>query len=239
MSNLQQIKKGQVSFIGIVFLLAVSLSSCKKDQNNDVTTIPSALISVIDASPDAGALDFYLDNNKANNTPIVYGSGLDYLRAYTGKRTAMFYLSGTTQKVKADTMTLKDGKFYSLFLSNVASKPDYLLTTDTLTNPGTSSASIRVVNLSPDAPTIDLVIQGGATLATNKAYRTLSSFATIAPGTYTFEFRQRGTTTVLATLSSVRITGASIYTVWLQGLASSTVDATKLNARVQLNAYFY
>jgi len=238
MKNLQQIRTRRAGIIGMVCLLAAAISSCTKVNNNDVVLPPSALISVVDASPDAGNLDFFLDNNMANTYPIVYGNGLDYLRAYVGKRTATFYTSGTTTKIKTDTMTLKDGKYYTLFLSNIASKADYLLTTDTLTNPGASNSSIRLVNLSPDAPAVDLAIQGGNTIATNKAYRGFSSFATISANTYTFEVRQKGTTIVVATLSA-RLMPGSVYTIWLQGLASSTTDATKLAAKLQLNAYYF
>ncbi|MEO6523264.1 MAG: DUF4397 domain-containing protein [Mucilaginibacter sp.] len=235
MKNLQQIRTGRAGIIGMICLLAAAFSSCSKVHNDDIVVTPSALISVVDACPDAGSLDFFLDNNMANTNPIVYGNGLDYLRAYTGKRTATFYVSGTSQKIKTDTMTLKDGKFYTLFLSNVASKADYLLTIDTLTNPGTTNTQIRLVNLSPDAPAVDLAIQGGATVATNRAYRTISSFSTITPNTYTLEVRQKGTTTVLASIPGVKLYGASLYTVWLQGSAASSTLAAKL----QLNAYYY
>jgi hypothetical protein len=235
MKNLQQIRTRRAGIIGMICLLAAAISSCTKQNDSDIVLPPSALISVVDACPDAGNLDFFLDNNMANTLPIAYGNGLDYLRAYVGKRTATFYVTGTQQKIKADTMTLKDGKFYTLFLSNVASKADYLLTTDTLTNPGTGNTKIRLVNLSPDAPAVDLAIQGGATVATNKAYRGVSSFATITPNTYTIEVRQKGTTTVLASITAAKLYGASIYTVWLQGSAATSTLAAKL----QLNAYYY
>jgi hypothetical protein len=239
MKNLQQIWISRARILGFICLFATALSSCVKDQVSDVTPqIPFALISVINASPDAGNVDFYLDNNKANNFPFPYGDGLDYLRAYTGKRTATFYTGGTTTKIKADTMTLKANTYYSLYLSNLASKPDYLLTTDTVKNPGSGMATIRLVNVSPDAPALDLAIKGGAVIASNKAYRKYSSFMPLASGTYTLEVRQAGTTNVLYTLTDFRFYGASMYTVWVQGIAAAT-DATKLTAKVQLNVYFY
>jgi hypothetical protein len=240
MKNLQQITKSRAGVIGMIGLLALSLSSCLKNNNNDnyYDTTPVAGISVINVSPDSQPLDFYLDNNKANTTPIPYGDGLDYTRAYTGKRNATFYLTGTQTKIKTDTMTLRANRYYTLFLANLVSKPDYVLLRDTLTQPAAGKAGIRFVNLGSDAPAVDLAIKGGAVLVSNKAYKSFSTFVPVAGGTkYTLEIRQAGTAAVLATSTEVTLQSGSLYTVWLQGLTGKT-DNTTFKAKIQLNAYY-
>ena len=221
-------------------LVAVLLTSClKNDNNEDVVMTPAALISVVNASPGSQPLDFYLDQNKANAQTISYGSGLDYLRAYTGKRTMAFRLAGTQQVVKSDTATLQADKFYTLYLTNVSTAPEFLLLRDSITRPINNMAAIRLVNVSASAPAVDLVIKNGAVLATNKGYKAYSPFVAIQGGnTHTLEIRQAGTTNVLATVNDVQLRSNSVYTVWLQGVIAAT-DDSKLTAKVQTNAYYY
>lgn len=224
--------------IGMICLLAVLFTSCVKDRNNYIDEQPVALLSVINASPDSKPLDFYLDQNKANSFPISYAHGLDYLRAYTGHRNATFYTAGTRDKVKTDTITLRANRNYSLFLSNSISNPDMMLLADTINRPASGMASIRFVDLSTDAPTVDLGVKGGAVLAASKTYKGYTSFMPIQGNSaYTLEIRQAGTTTVLVSLSNINLRSGSVYTVWLHGLAAAT-DQTKLAVDIQTNAAF-
>lgn len=239
MKKLQQLIKGGAGMIGMVCLLALTLSSCLKNHDNDYVEVPAAYMSAINASPGSPDQDIYLDNNLVNNYPINYGNGLDYFRAYTGKRTIYFYTSGTKQVTKSDTITLGADKYYSVFLANTPANADLVILRDTLNKPAAGMAAIRFVDLSPDAPAVDFAINGGAVLTANKLYKGFSSFTPISGNkAYTFEIRQAGTSTVLVNIPNVTIQSGSIYTVWLQGLNAAT-DNTKLKAGVQTNAYYY
>jgi hypothetical protein len=99
---------------------------------------------------------------------LVLATAIDYISAYTGKRTATFTPAGTKTVYKADTLTLNENRYYSLFLANTAGHEEFVLLKDTITRPADGKASIRFINLSPDAPAADLVIKDGATLAANK-----------------------------------------------------------------------
>jgi hypothetical protein len=239
MKKPQQILK-RAGIIGMVCLLAAMFSSCLKNHDNDANVnVPYALVTVINTSPNSLAQDFYLDNNRANVAPIVYVDGLDYIRAYTGKRTAAFYNTGTQTKIKSDTVTLKADQYYSVYLANVITSPDIVILKDNIVKPATGMATIRFVNLSPNAPAADLAIKGGAVLVSNKAYKGASDFVPVnGNATYTLEVRQTGTSTVLASINTASLQSGSVYTVWLQGLAGAT-DQTKLLAGLQTNVYYY
>ena len=238
MKTVQQKLTRRAGIIGMVCLLATTLSSCLKDHNNYVQP-PVALVSVINASPDSDPVDFYLEPNRANNFPIRYGHGIDYINAYPGKRTATFYVSGTKQKVADDTITLVAKKLYSVYLANTAGKRDVIFVADSIVQPAAGMASIRLANLSADAGTVDLVTSKDSVLASNKAYKQVSDFVTIKGNvTYTLNIRQKGTTTVLASLTNVNLRAGSVYTVWLQGIKAAT-DDKKLSADIQTNVYYY
>ena len=225
---------------GMMCLLAGLLSSCLKNHDDHyIEPQPAALISVINASPDAPQVDFQLDKNLVNNNPIRYGHGLDYIRAKPGKRNAVFSVFGSPQIIKADSISLTVNKFYSIYLSNLKSKADIVLLADSITKPDAGKATLRFVNLSPDVAPVDLGIKGGAIIAANKAYKGYSAFAPLATNTnYTLEIRKAGTTTVLVSLPNVNLREGSVYTVWLHGLAAAT-DQTKLAADIQTNAFYY
>lgn len=235
----QQLFIRRAGIIGTICLLIISLSSCLKTHDDAYQAVPVALVSAVNASPDAQPLDFYLDNNRGSYNSIQSGESMDYIRAYTGKRNISFTLSGSTQKIKTDTATLKADMLYSVFLCNVTSTPDYLITRDTVSQPASGMAAVRFVNVSPNTPSATLAIRNGATLASNKAYRTYSAFVPVQGNqSITFEIRQGSTNTVLTTLAPVTLRARSIYTIWLQGVNGAT-DATKLSAHIQDNVDYY
>src|SRR5206468_1167126 len=107
----------RAGIIGMICLLSVLLTSCLKD-NTHYVNVPAAYVTVINASPDSQPLNFLMEPNRVNFYPLSYGHGLDYFNAYTGKRTASFYLANSQQKIASDTLTLQANKYYSIFLSN-------------------------------------------------------------------------------------------------------------------------
>jgi hypothetical protein len=238
MKTSKNMLKKWIAQIAAVCLLSVFLSSCLKTNNNNYYP-PEALVTFIQASPDEPQLDFYLNNNKINLNAINYGDHFDYFRAYAGSRTANFYSTGSMNKIFSSTIQLNQNTNYSLFLANKATQPEVVLLTDTITQPASGNASIRFVNLSPDAPTVDLAVQGGSVLVSNKSYKGYSPFIPLqANKNYVFEVRQAGSNTVLATLSNVNINSGSIYTIWFHGLSAATTATDQLSASIYTNAYF-
>lgn len=235
MKNFKNTPKRLVTGLFAVCLLSVTLSSCLKESKNTPPT-PVALLSVIQDSPGQTPLDFTLDGVRVNANQIVYGGGLDYFRAFVGKRTAAFTRSGAGGGVFSDTLTLKQNFAYTLCLVNKPATPGFLVLTDAITQPASGSANLRFVNLSPDAPAVDLAVKDGAVLVANKGFKGFSNFASITGKTYTFEIRQAGTGTVLTTLTNVNINSGYVYTIYLRGLTAAT-DATKLTADLIINAY--
>jgi len=237
MKNPLQILKKHTGIIAAI-CLPVILASCNKITNN-VNPSPIAALAVIDVSPDAPAFDFYFGSTQINTVPLVYGSGISYFQENAGEVALGFYNEGTTTKVVGDTINLKANTSNTLFLTNLIAKHDFLYLTDTLNQPATNIATIRFVDVSPDAPAVDFVIKGGAVLATNRTYKTYTSFMTITPKVNdTLEVLQSGTTTVLASVPTITITSNEIYTVWLYGLANTTVASEKLAAGAMTNFNF-
>jgi len=239
MNYYKNISKKTLARIGVVCFLSVLLSSCLKDNNTPTYNPPVAYVTFIQASPDEAPLDFYLDQNRVNLNPVNYGDNIDYFRAYTGKRVAKFVNRTVNSPILTDTVTFAQDKAYSLFLANKPSSPEILLLTDSISRPTGTNASIRFVNLSPDAGTVDLVVQGGASIVTDKAYKGFTSFLPILGNkNYNLQVVQHGTSTVLATLANVGLNSSYVYTVWFHGLATGTTTTDKLALDIVTNAFY-
>ncbi|MDB4923110.1 DUF4397 domain-containing protein [Mucilaginibacter sp.] len=236
MKNFKTISKNLVVRISAVCILSVMLSSCLKNHSSDTPAPPVALLTVIQASPGQPPLNFLINGERVNVNALNFGSSIDYFRAYTGKRTFAFTNNGAGSTVVSDTATLKQNVAYSLCLVNKVSTPQLLLLTDSISQPTSGNASLRFVNLSPDAPAVDLAVKDGAVLVANKTFKGFSSFKPLVGKSYTLEIRKTGTATVLTTLPNVSLNNGFVYTVYFRGLAAAT-DATKLTADLIINAH--
>jgi len=235
----QNIKRWPV-VLGVVCSVAIALSSCVK--NHNVTpTKPIAGLALVDACPDAPALDFYLSGQQVNLNPITLGNYFNYFNAYAGNVPAVFYQAGTTTLVAKDTISLAANHSYTLFLANTEAHADFILTKDSVTAPASGTISVRFVDASPDAGVVDLIVKGASgSIVPSVGYRSVSGFMPVTvAATDSLQVRQSGTSTILASVPASHFVNGSVYTVWLYGLANTTVAAQKLKAGIMQNAYFY
>jgi len=222
---------------GIACLLAVSISSCTKSSNNPNTNVPYGVLSVIYAAPDAPAADFYINNSIVNASPLTYGNYIPYFKSTIGAIKAGFFDTGSLTTIAIDSINIKVNQAYTLFFANLVAKRDFLLTIDTLVAPASGNASIRLANMSPNAPNVDLVI-GGKVIVSNKSYKQVSSFTTIpVSNNDTLKIVQTGTSTLLGVVNAVTVQSEGVYTIWLYGFANGT-NGQGLNANLMQNALF-
>ncbi|WP_316736585.1 DUF4397 domain-containing protein [Pedobacter aquatilis] len=216
-----------------LFAITLLFSACKKNWD-DQSSITVAGIGFVHASPGTGSLDFIVDNQRANNLEFSYGKDLGYYGAYPGNRFFGIVKKDSTRYLSTLSSTLKSGVFYSAFVVDVLPSPKILVFEDDLKAPETDKAKVRFINLSPDAPALDLAISGQtAALFTAKAYKEATPFISIDPSdSYTFQIKEGANIT--ATLPATKIEKGKIYTLWAKGLKSKT-DSTKFNLAILSN----
>ena len=222
--------------IGCFLLL---FTSCLKSKN-DYTPPPVGYVTFFQAATGQQPIDLYFNSNKVNLAPLQYGDGIDYFKAFLGLRTVNIYNSNTQTLIFSDTATIRPNIAYSLFLvNNAPQQPGLFLVTDSISKPAAGKATLRFINVSSDAPAVDLAVKDSAAFVTNKGFKGFSSFIPKAGGqTYNFEIRQHGTNTVLTTLSGVTLNSGLVYTIWLHGLANTAITGDKLTASIVTNAYY-
>jgi hypothetical protein len=82
-----------------------------------------------------------------------------------------------------------------------------------------SNPRLRIVNASPDAPALDVSVNGTRQVAA-LAFPTASDYLTLSSGTYTVAFTNPGTGAVVLTVNGVVLTSGQTSTLYLVGPAA-------------------
>jgi hypothetical protein len=91
-------------------------------------------------------------------------------------------------------------------------------------------ALVRFVHFSPDAPAVDIVVEGGPTLFSDVAFRGLAGYDPVAAGTYDLEVRLSDGGGLALSVPGVQLGGSESYTVFAIGLAgNATLTALLVN----------
>ena len=100
---------------------------------------------------------------------------------------------------------------------------------DNGTNPQPQTATLRAVHASPDAPAVDIYVEGVSTpIATNVAYGDATEYATVEAGTYNVQLRPAGADSSIDPIyetGNVTLGANSILTAVAAGLLNSTDPA--------------
>jgi hypothetical protein len=187
---------------------------------NKASTVP-AKVMAIHASPDAPGVDLLVDDAVAG-TNLTYPNNTGYLNVNGGSRSIKVNVTGTGTSVISATLTLYAGAAYSVFATDSVSHISPLVLLDNLTAPAPGKAHIRFVHLSPNAPAVDVALQGGAVVFGNRAFRESTDFMPLDAGTYNLEVRLAGTSTVVLPLPNVTLQAGKIYTVFAKGFVGGS-----------------
>ena len=201
----------------------------------------TANVRVLHASPDAPAVDVYLDDNIVDAlTNVPFGVISDYLKVPAGAHNVKVYATGTTSSPVIDAdLTLAAGKAYTVAATGaVADIKAQVLQDDP--KPVASKANVRVVHFSADAPAVDIATAGSAVdeaVVKNLAYPDATDYLALPGGTYDLEVRLAGETTVALALPNVKVQDGRAYSVFAVGSAASpAVGGNALQAVIAVDA---
>jgi hypothetical protein len=219
-----------VRYAAFGLLAVAALAGCRKDSTGPA---PKARVMAIHASPDAPAVDLLVDNTLAG-TGLTYPNNTGYLEVKPGSRNLKINVSGTTTTVIDATLDLQRRASYSVFATGAVANIAPLVLTDDLTPPAPGMAHVRFVHLSPDAPAVDVAVQGGAVVFGNRAFRESTPFTPLPAGSYDLEVRLAGTNTVVVPLPGIALQAGKIYTVFAKGFVAGSGDQA-LGAQIIVN----
>jgi hypothetical protein len=222
-----------ISYLLLMGLTLVFLGACKKTETAAVADV--SYLRVINASPTLGTFNVYLNDQIVNKAAVPFGGTISYLSLNASNHQIKFTTASDAQSLLTKTLTINKNTAYSFFLIDKDTSLDGLLITDDMANPTTDKAYVKFINLSPDAPALDLNIVGGTSLVTSKAYKTSSTFVAVDPKTYAFEIKTSTTGLVKTTLNDVVLTGGRYYTIISRGLLTPGNNEQAFSAQTIIN----
>jgi hypothetical protein len=213
---------------GLVGVLAILSTAAAQEDG--------ARIRVLHASPDAPAVDIFLDGQKAV-TNLAFDSITDYVNVTAGAHNVKVFPAPSdgsgTPVIEAD-VTLSAGTDYTVAAVGKLSEIGPLVLTDDNKAPAEGQVRLRFVHASPDAPAVDIYAEGAGVVVPNAAFKDASGYLDLPAGTYNLEVRAAGTETVALDLPGITLEKGKVYTAFAVGLlqgqpalkAKLVVDAT-------------
>jgi hypothetical protein len=197
--------------------------------------MPDTRIRVMHASPDAPAVDV-LVNGTAAFTNLAFPDLGDYATLPYGPWNVTVVGAGTTGPavigpVVLDLMAYTD---YTVLAVNNFSIIEPLVLVDDNTPVAVENARVRFVHASPNAPGVDIAVQGGGPILFNNiVFKGVGDYIEVAAGTYDLEVNVTGTNTNVLNLPGTELMGGMVYTVYATGFAGGS---PALDASISLDA---
>lgn len=216
------------AMVAMVGALAV-LSTASADHTE-------ANVRVLHASPDAPAVDVFVDDAEAISD-LAFDEITDYVALPTGEHNIQVFpasADGTGDPVIEADVTLSTDTDYTIAAVGLVADIEPLVLVDDNAAPAAGEAKLRFVHASPDAPAVDIYAEGAGVVVPNAAFKDASGYLGLAAGTYDLEVRAAGTETVALDLPGITLEEGKVYTAFAVGLlegspalkAKLTVDAT-------------
>jgi hypothetical protein len=201
--------------------------TAKEDMGNCVEALGigqdgDSCIQIIHASPDAPAVDVYLDGEEAL-ADLAFGESSGWVAVASGDHKVQVTAADAeidTAVIDAD-VTLEAGAAYEVAATGLLAEitPQiYQANLSELGSDDDAMARIRVIHTSPDAPAVDIAVKDGDVLIENLSFPESSDYLEVPAGTYDLEVRVAGTTDVALDLPGVALEGGMVYSVYAIGL---------------------
>ncbi len=213
----------RMSVVAAIALGVAFFTSCNKDDNNDNNNSQLAGVMAFNLAPDGKAIGFVSGSQFITSSPIVFNSYTGaYLGVMPGAQTIGAVNLAGGGALTSETATFETGKYYSVFF--VGNDPDYdqVIVEDKLAALSTSTqAFVRYINAIPDAssPTVTVAVNGTNVINEAAAFKTVSEFTAIDPGSVTITVSNGGTISATRTIT---LEAKKVYTILLSGKPGGT-----------------
>ena len=147
-----------------------------------------AMVRVLHASPDAPAVDVYVDGEKvgAPLAGLEFGDLSSYVKLQGGTYDLKVCAAAdeTVCPIEADNVGIEAGTAYTIAATNELASIEAQIIVDDPT-PAEGEADVRVVHFSADTPAVDVLTQDGATeVVDGLAYPDATEYLALDPGAY-------------------------------------------------------
>ncbi len=189
--------------------------------------VETAGVRVAHMSPDAPNVDVYVDGDRVLGD-VSFRAVSEYLRVPVGDRQVTITAAGDrSTAVFEGELTLESADYTLVAAGELGADTfEVLPLVDDRSDPG-SDARLRAVHVSPDAPAVDVTVEGGPTLFDGLSF-TASGTVTVGAGDYTAQVRPdtEGNDGEVAYDADLSLDGGTVYTAFASGYLSPDDEPT-------------
>lgn len=206
-------------------LAALSLASSLFAVPAFAQTAPkNATVRFVHASPDAPAVDIYVDDKRS-----LAGLGFKYVGRYmsmpSGKHTIKIYASsakGAGNPVTQTDVELNAGWDYTIAATGKLANVQLKVFSDNLNLPTAGKAKVRAYQLSPTAPAINVAEKGGSTIIRGLSFPNATDYLEVDAKRYNLEVQSATDSKALLQVPNVTLAANSVESVFAFGLVGET-----------------
>ncbi len=183
-------------------------------------------VRVMHASPDAPAVDIFVDGAKAV-TALAFPSNTPYVSLPAGGHTVEVFVSpsdGSGDPVLSAILDVQAGKDYTVLAVGTLAGGNLGLEVfeDNNATPAAGNAHVRLIHASPDAPPVKVAVAGTDTyIFTGVAFRAFGPYTPVPAGTYDLDVQLNSTVDSVLAINDLTLTARTVYTAVAVGLAGN------------------
>lgn len=180
-------------------------------------TMPNnSLVRVFHAAPQAPAVDIYT-NGILTFSNVSYKDFTKYNYLLSGTHTIDLYVTGTTETpVLSQILQIPTEEMFTLSITGNLDNLSILPIQESIDEePSNEYSVVRVAHLSPDAPAVDITINGDV-LFTDIEFREVSDYVDVNVGSYNISVVDSSNGDIALQLS-VQLNADRIYTIYIIG----------------------
>lgn len=175
-------------------------------------------LRVMHASPDTPAVDVLADNVIVLPN-VAYPVNSAYLPVSPKTYGLKVNVAGTSTTAINANLPVTKGLVQSVYAVNFLASVEPFVVADDLTLPAAGKAKLRIIHASPNAGSVDVLVNNAVALS-NVPFKTAASYLTVDAGTYSVKLNAAGTSTT-AYSTSLTLAGGKIYTAIATGSATA------------------
>lgn len=186
-----------------------------------IGTESDSCVNVIHASPDAPAVDVWVNGQVALSN-VAFGDFSGWIALPAGEYQIQVTPAGQGAEAAVidATVAIEPGVAYHIAAAgNVAEIAPQIYQAD-LSQADEGNARVRVIHTSPDAPAVDIALTGGDVLIPALEFPNASDFLEVPADTYDLEVRPAGSMDVALPLPGVMLEAGMAYDVFAIGQLS-------------------
>jgi hypothetical protein len=179
----------------------------------NIGTPDDACVRVIHASPDAPAVDIYVNGSKVVEN-LAYGAGTDFAPLPSGndREIQIVATGGSVDDAIFDTkVDLGPGKAYDVVAVGMADDIDAVVENVDLSAVPEGQARVRVIHAAPDVDGVDVVVTDGPELFTGVDFKDTTDYQVIDAGTYDIQVKHGDD--VLIRVQDFTVEAGNVYDV--------------------------